>query len=411
MAGGLRIEMKSLLQGIRVIDFTRAAVGPVCTKYLADFGAEVIRIERLDGHDPAKMLPYKDDIPGTNRYPSFAWFNSSKRSITLDLKTPRGIEIAKKLVSLADVVAENFAGGTMAELGLSYKELKQVNPKIIMISMSTLGQSGPYRALSGFGGMPQSLAGINSVRGLPGRDEPISDGVPLPDYITGHIGIIAVMGALLYRQRTGKGQYIDLSMLEASIPTIGPTVLDYVVNGREPTKMGNRSLYAAPHGVYRCKGDDRWCAISVFNDEEWAGFVKAIGSPNWASDSRYATLPGRKENEDELDRNIEEWTVNHTAEEVVNLLQNHGVAAGVVQNGKDLVEDPQLKYRNHFRVLEGHLELGTHYSQAPSFILPKTPPQLGPAPCLGQDNEYVFTKILGMSDEEWVELLTSGIIG
>jgi benzylsuccinate CoA-transferase BbsF subunit len=394
-----------------VIDFTRAALGPVCTKYLADFGAEVIKIESTDAPDVARgMLPYRDGTSGINRSCSYAWFHTSKRSITLNLKTPQGKEIAKRLVSVADIVIENFTPGTMERLGLTYEEFKQVNPKIIMVSLSALGQSGPYRSMPALGNFIQAWSGMNSLIGMSGREHPIECGVPTPDYIGAHLGVMAVIGSLLYRQRTGKGQYIDISMLEVSVPFIGHAVLDYAVNGREATLMGNRSSYAAPHGVYRCKGDDRWCAISVFNDEEWAGFIKATGNPDWASDNRFATMLGRKENEDELDRNIEAWTINHTAEEAMTLLQARGVAAAVVQNGKDLVEDPQLGYRHHFRIAEEHQELGTHYSQAPSFILSKTTPQVGPTPCLGQDNEYVFTQILGMSDTQFVDLYTSGVI-
>ena len=378
---------------------------------MADFGAEVIKVESTDAPDVARgMLPYRDGISGINRSCSYVWFHTSKRSITLNLKNPQGKEIAKRLVSVADIVAENFTAGTMERLGLTYEELKQVNPKIIMLSMSALGQSGPYRSMPALGNFIRAWSGMDSLIGMPGREHPIECGVPTPDYIGAHLGVMAVIGSLLYRQRTGKGQHIDISMLEVSVPLIGQAVLDYVVNGREAMLMGNRSSYTAPHGVYRCKGDDRWCAISVFNDEEWAGFAKAIGNPDWTSDVRFATMVGRKENEDELDINIETWTINHTTEEVMAILQAHGVAAAVVQNGKDLVEDPQLDYRHHLTLVEGHRELVTHYSQAPSFIPSKTPPELGPTPCLGQDNEYVFTQILGMSDAEFVELYTAGII-
>ncbi len=403
--------MKPLLQGIRVLDFTRAALGPVCTKYLADFGAEVLKVESTDAPDVARgMLPYRDAVSGINRSCSYAWFHTSKRSISLNLKTAKGKEIAKKLVSLCDIVAENFTPGSMKRLGLTYEELKKVNPKIIMISLSALGQTGHYRTMPALGNFIQAWSGMSSLIGAPGKEHPIECGVPTPDYIGAHIGVIATIGSLLYRKRTGKGQHIDLSMLEVSVPLFGQIFLDYIVNGREVTLKGNRLSYAAPHGVYRCQGDDRWCAISVFSGEEWNSFTKAIGGPKWTSDIKFATMISRKENEDELDKNIESWTINHTAEEVMGLLQAHGVAAAVVQNGKDLVADAQLTHRHHFQITEGHQELGTHYSQAPAFTLSKTPPQVGPSPCLGQDNEYVFTQILGMSDTEFVELYTSGII-
>jgi crotonobetainyl-CoA:carnitine CoA-transferase CaiB-like acyl-CoA transferase len=223
--------------------------------------------------------------------------------------------------------------------------------------------------------------------------------------------ISALIAALIYRRKTGKGQYIELSQLECSTQFLAPPIMDYMINGRILGRMGNRSAYAAPHGIYHCQGEgEKWCAIAVYNDEEWRNFCDVIGNPEWTKDSRFATFMGRKENEDELDAFVDGWTVNYPPEEVMRRMQEAGVPAGVVESGEDLVADPQLNHRGTHITLE-HPEIGPHIYHPPPYRFSKTPHELTmPAPCLGQHNEYVLKEILGMSDEEIADLVVAGAL-
>ncbi len=400
---------KKALEGIKVADFSWAVVGPHTTKALADYGAEVIRIESSTRLGIARTGgPFKDGIDGVNRGGSFGQYNTSKLSITLNLRQPKGVEVAKRLVAWADIVVENFAGGVMKRIGLGYEELKKVKPDIIMLSASMMGQRGPHASYRGFGAFLAALAGFNYITGWPDR-EPAEIG-PYTDYIAPHFGIPIILAALLYRRRTGKGQYIDLSECETGVHFLTPLLLDNAINRRVANRMGNHSPYAAPHGAYRCRGEDRWCAIAVFTDEEWESFGKVVGNPAWTKDAKFSTLLARKKNKEELDRLVEEWTVNYSAEEVMTLMQAAGVAAGVLQTGEDLLEhDPQLKHRHFFWELD-HPEIGKYHAPRSPFVLSKSPGELRRAPLLGEHSEYALKEILGMSDEEVAKLVVEGII-
>lgn len=400
---------RQALDGIKVADFSWVIAAPLATECLADHGATVVRIESQTRPEILRTyFIYAGDVPGINRCGAFAAFNSNKYGVTLNLNHPKGIEVAKKLVAWSDVVVENFTPGRMERWGLGYEELKTLKPDIIMLSLSMQGQTGPYASQPGFGATMQGKAGVTHFIGWPDR-KPVGTPVPWTDFIAPSYAVIAVLGAVDYRRRTGKGQCIDLSQLEAGVSFFSQAILDYTANKRVQNRMGNRGSYAAPHGVYRCKGDDRWCAIAVFSDEEWDGFCGVLGNPQWTMESRFAILLGRKQNEDELDCLIENWTTNHPAEEVTVKMQAAGVPAGLVANGKDLDEDPQLKHRSCFVWLE-HAEMGMTAYDVPPFRLSKTPAELRmPAPCLGQHNEYVYTKLLGIPDEEFVELLQDGV--
>jgi benzylsuccinate CoA-transferase BbsF subunit len=223
--------------------------------------------------------------------------------------------------------------------------------------------------------------------------------------------VSALIAALIYKRKTGKGQFIELSQLETTLQFLAPPLMDYMINGRIMTRMGNRSPYAAPHAIYRCQGEgEKWCAIVVSNEEEWDNFCRVIGNPAWTRDHKFTTFRARKENEDKLNEFVEEWTANHSPEEVMTRLQEAGVAAGVVESGEDLVADPQLNHRGTHVILE-HPEIGPHIYQPPPYKLSKTPSQLTmPAPCLGQHNEYILKEVLGMSDEEVSDLLIAGAL-
>jgi crotonobetainyl-CoA:carnitine CoA-transferase CaiB-like acyl-CoA transferase len=296
----------------------------------------------------------------------------------------------------------------MAKWGLAYDDLKKLKPDIIMVSASMQGQTGPHSNDVGIGTQMMALAGFNEIVGWPDR-APVGMPNSHTDWIVPLYGIVAIIGALDYRGRTGKGLYIDLSQFEASLQFLSPAILDYIANSRIQGRVGNRCPYAAPHGAYRCKGYDRWCVIAIFDNDEWKAFCKVIGDPDWTREPRFSTLSARKRNEEELGKLVEQWTRGHLAEEVTEMMQKVGIASGVVKTGKDLHEDSQLRHRHHFWQLK-HPEIGDITSNGPAFKLSKTPAELHmPGPCLGEHTEYVCTQILGMSDQEFVRLLGEGV--
>jgi len=387
-----------ILQKIRILDFSWVLAGPYATRILADFGAEVIKIQPL--------VPEAEDKFSRGYYNTW---NRNKLGITLNLGNPQGVALAKRLVAISDAVVENFTPRVMANFGLDYDSLKKVKPDLIMLSLSTMGSTGPWRDYAGFGPTIQAFSGITYLTSFPGKP-PLGLGTSYADHIAGLLACLALLGALEYRRMVGEGQYIDVSQVEAMASLLGDAVLDYMVDGKEAEPVGNSSTEAVPHGVYRCRGDDRWCAIAVFTDEEWQGFKRALGNPPWAEDKRFATFTGRLKNKAKLDRLVEDWTKEHTAEEAMALLQKQGVAAGVVQDASDLAQDPQLKQRGFFIELD-HPELGKTISDATPIRLSDTPARYTrPAPVLGQDNDYVYGELLGMSDGELAELRQQGII-
>jgi benzylsuccinate CoA-transferase BbsF subunit len=389
---------KGILHNIRILDFSWVLAGPYATRILADFGAEVIKVQPL--------LPEEEDKFSRGYYNTW---NRNKLGITLSLNKPEGVAIAKRLVGISDAVVENFSPRVMANLGLDYDSLRKVKPDLIMLSLSTMGNSGPWRDYAGFGPTIQAFSGITYLTSFPGKP-PLGLGTSYADHIAGLIACLALLSALEYRRKTGVGQYIDVSQVEAMAGLLGDAILDYTVRGEEVEPVGNSSTEAAPHGVYRCQGDDRWCAIAVFTDEEWQGFKRALGNPPWAEDKRFATLAGRLKHSEELDRLVEDWTKERTAEEAMALLQRQGVAAGVVQDASDLAEDPQLKERGFFIELD-HPELGKTVSDAVPIRLSDTPARYTrAAPIQGQDNNYVYRELLGMSEDEIDKLREQGVI-
>jgi benzylsuccinate CoA-transferase BbsF subunit len=313
------------------------------------------------------------------------------------------------LIAQSDIVVENFAGGSMEKMGLGYEVLKQLKPDIIMLSSCMQGQTGPFARHPGIGFRLTALSGFNQITGWPDR-QPGWIGA-YTDFIAPRYNILAIMAALEYRRRTGKGQYLDMSQFEAGVQFMAPLTLDYSVNKQPIDRMGNQYPYAAPHNAYRCLGEDRWCAISVFTDEEWVSFCRVIGNPELALDPRFATLPARKKNEEVLDKLVNEWTSSRSAEEVMNALQGAGVPAGVLQTGEDLMEyDPQLKHRQYFTELE-HPEVGKYRTNSGAhFRLSKYEGEVVRAPLLGEHNEYVFKKILGVADDDYNRLVEEGVI-
>lgn len=401
---------KQVFEGIKVVDFTWAAVGPLTMSQLALHGATVVKVETHRRPCISRMAaPFKDNITSINHAPVFATHNPNKYSISVDLNMPKGQEIAKKLAMWADIFGNSFTPGVMSKWGLDYESIKKIKPDIIYFSTSQQGQWGPHCKFAGFGFQASPLAGYSWLVGWPDREPSMIYGT-YTDYIAPWYAVATLVAALLYRRKTGKGVCIDQSQFESADTLLAPAILDYTVNGRIANRVGNRHPYAAPHGAYRCQGQDRWVAIAVFSHEEWESFCKVIGEPEWTRDPKFSTLMGRKENEDELDRLVEKVTINYTPEEMMMMMQAKGVPAGVVQSCQDMFEDPQLKHRQAWPVLH-HPVIGEHAYRAPACKLSKTPYQYTrPGPCLGEHNEHVFKKILGLSDDEIADLLVEGVI-
>lgn len=404
------IEVKQALAGIKVLDFGWALVGSLTTKQLADHGAQVVRIESIT----------RIDLPRSNRMTSMSsatnpddkpWFthlNTSKYSMALNLKCPPSKIVIEKLVRWADVINANMVPGTLNRLGFGYDYVRTIKPDIIMAEGSTYGQTGPMAQEWGVDGTGASLSGYLDLTGWPDQG-PVGPNVPYGDVVLPFLIATAIVSALDYRRRTGKGQYIDAGMLEACVHQITPALLDLQVNGNLPMRNANRIPHACPHGVFPCRGEDRWCAIAVFTEEEWQSFCRVIGEPEWTGDSKYNSLAARKDHEDELEALVAEWTIRHTAGEVMETMQTAGVPAGVVQTMQEVVdEDPQLKEREFLIPLE-HPEIGVFGHPTPPYKLLKTPARIRTSPCLGEHTEYICTGLLGMSDEEFLELWRRGI--
>ena len=400
------------LEGIRVADFSWVSAGPRGTRILGNFGAEVIKIESAKRMDLNRgRPPFAAGKKGINVSGLFNNVNCDKLSVTLDLGNPKGCEIARKIVAISDIVIDNFNPGVMDRMGLGYDALTEVKPDIIVISMPVMGKTGPRSQYGGYGMGIESISGLKYISGFPDK-MPLGTGIAYPDSGPNpRHAMVAALAALHYRNKTEKGQYIEVAQYESSICFTGTAVLEYTANGVVQGSWGGRLPDAAPHGAYRCRGDDQWCVIGVFTDEEWESFAGAIGNPPWTGQSRFATLLGRKHNEDELDRLVEEWTIQEDARDVMETLQRAGVAAGVIQSGKDLLEDDlQMKAREHFVQVE-HSEAGSQMVDSVRIKLSSTPGRVRrPAPLLGEHSEYVLKEHLGISDDEYDSLLVEGII-
>ncbi|MBN1847100.1 MAG: CoA transferase [Deltaproteobacteria bacterium] len=395
------------LQGLKVAGFVTGGVGPIITKTLATHGATVVIIESGKKHNITRSGgPFKDNLNGINRSYSFAFVNTDKYSLALDLKHPRAKEVTQRLVQWADIIVENWRPTVMERWGLGYKDISTINPDVIMASFSHEGRGGPHGEVPGAGPALSALSGLIELTGWPDRP-PVT--LPafgiLPDYIAPRFGVFAILAAVDYRRRTGKGQYIDLSEYETSIQFQIPAILDYTVNKRIQRRDGNRSPYAAPHGVYPCQGVDKWCAIAIFTETEWEAFCKVLGNPLWTQDPKFKTMESRKKHEDMLNKYVAEWTLERKPEDIMVMMQSAGVEAGAVRNIGDVVEAcPQLAHRGFWWTLE-HPEIGKTINAGSSYILSKTSYHLEkPAPCFGEHTEYVCTEFLGMSDEEFIDL-------
>lgn len=398
-----------MFQGLRVVDYSWAIAAPWTVKYLADHGATVIHVETISHPDIIRAgPPFKDNKPGIDNSVYFANYHTNKYSLSLNMNHPSSREITIKLISWADVVIENFTPGVMRRWGLSYSEVKQVKPAIIMLSSSQFGQTGPLAPMPGTGVQLTAYAGFNYITGWADREPCVLYG-GYTDCPAARFGAIALIAALLYRRKTGKGMYIDLSQYESGLHLLSPVLMDYQLHGRVALRDGNRHPFTVPHGIYPCHGDN-WCAIAVFTGSQWEGLCRAMGNPEWSRRTRFSTFMKRKENEFELDQQISNWTASLTAEEVMHKLQEKAVPAGIAQKSGDLYHDPQLKHRGYFWEQVDHPVIGRHLLESHALRLSKTPCRLKmPSPCMGEHTEYVCREILKLSDEQFVELLSEGV--
>ncbi len=405
--------MHALFTGLKILEFGGGAAGPFGVRYFADHGATVVRVESRQRPDFIRLLRFTPDMPGgIDTSHMFAMVNPNKYGVALNMSHPKGPEIARRLVKWADVVAENFAPKAMAKWGLDYESLRALKPDVIMISTCLNGQTGPDRNYPGFGGQGSAISGFNHLTGWPDR-EPLGPYGTITDSLSPRFVALLVGSALLHRQRTGDGQYIDLSQVEGGVTCLSENVLTYAANGETLERMGNRSRHAAPHGAFRCASqsddDDRWVAIAVHDDQDWQRFRQAIGDPTWAAAPRYATTAGRLAHVDELEDHVATWTRQRSAEEAMRTLQAAGIDAGVVQNFEDLINDPQLAHRGHFREVE-HAVIGKHFCERGGTRFSATPEDIRmPAPCLGEHSEYVYRELLGMSADEHATLQADGV--
>lgn len=406
---------KKALEGVRVIDFSWIVAGPQCTRLLADFGAEVIKVENEAALDYCRNILPINAGGSPNRSGLFNTLNRNKKSVTLNVMHPTGIDKLKELISISDVVVENFSSRVLEKWGLSYKELKEIRPDIIYCSMSGFGHSGRDRNYVTWGPTAQALSGLTFMSGLPG-EESAGWGFSYMDHTGGFYGALAILMALKHRNVSGEGQHLDISQVEAGIGMTGTAILDFTVNGRpfrrDGMPPGNTApdKKFAPHNSYKCKGVDRWCVIAVTNQKEWNSFSEAIGNPKWTTNKKFSTMALRYQHQVKMDEKIGSWTRDKTPHEVMHHLQSFGVPAGAIQTPRERVEeDPQLKHRN-FLPSVSHGELGDTRVEAMPMKLSETPWKLHSAsPLLSEHSAEIYMDLLGVSGADFSSFLEEGI--
>ena len=396
--------------GVKIADFSWIGVGPITAKYFADHGADVVHVETESPVDRLRNLgPFKDGIRGPNRSQFFASFNTSKRSLALNLKRPEGLEVARRLIGWADVCLDSFTAGTMDALGLGYDAQRAINPAIIMASTCLMGATGPAARLAGYGYHAAAISGFYEVTGWDDRP-PGGPFNAYTDTIAPRFLAATLMAALDHRRRTGAGQRIEQAQLESALYFLAPELLDCQVRGHVARRAGNDAPGIAPHDVYPCAGRDQWCAIAVETDAQWKALRHALGDPPWATARDFETAAGRIARRDALDRALAEHTAAYEARDLMALLQAAEVPAGIVQRSSDLIGDPQLAHRRFFRRLT-HTEMGEVPYEGHQFhIRGYDSGPLAPAPCLGEHTVQVLQDVLGFSDDDLARIAASGAL-
>lgn len=407
------------LQSFRVVDFGTAWAGPMAAGLLADLGAQVIKVEsrvRLDGLRLGRPL-VGEDLAGGDRglwpelQPAFHSLNRNKLGVTLDLKTGRGLELVRRLIACSDVVTNNFSPGVLERLGLDYPSLRRLRPDIILVSMPAVGETGPLRDTLAYAPIIQALSGLMSLVGYPGQERLVGElQAPWSDAVAAVHGALAAVAALRHRSRTGRGQFVEVSQLEATTSMLGEALLAQQMTGRTPAPQGNDDPAFVPHGNYPCAGDDKWVAIAVSTDDQWRALAAALGDPGWSRDARFRRRGGRWEHRRELDRHLAAWTRQHSPQEVTELLQARGVPAMPVMNIEDQFVDPHWQERQAFAEVE-HPRAGVEWLYGMPWLLSETPGSVRiPAPMLGQHNQYVFHQLLGLTIQELERLAAEQVV-
>ena len=449
------------LDGVRILDLSQVAIGPYATLLLVSLGVQVIKVESHRRADTSRgaVQPvtesqrnqYPEKEPGERPWNRTAYFNQRNRGklgITLDFATPAGKQLLKKLVAVSDALVENFRASVLDRQGLGWEVLKEVNPRLVYLKLSSQGATGPERDYGSLGSTLEQTGGIASITGY-------TDGVPLltnetyPDPVAGILGAGALIAGLRRMRQTGCGQFIDLSQREVTASLLGEALMDYALNGRVATPIGNRHPSMAPHGVYPCRplppppsprkrgegeghsttaelgstspraaggggrgeGSGCWIAIAVADDEQWRGLCRAVGEPAWCADPRFATVNGRWRHQDEIDAHLAEWTAGHYHIELTHLLQRHGVPAGAVLDGVELLSDQQLVARGWWDHVTP-TEIGRPFPMiTPPWRMSGSPYRpLAPAPRLGEHNDAVIRDLLGIDEEQYAAYQAEGVI-
>lgn len=393
------------LRGVRLADFTLHAAGPYCAHMLSLLGAECIKIETAGRPD---IFRKAHPVYGRMGAATFDQVASNKLSIQLDLKQPRGVALAKRLVAVSDIVAESFRPGVMERLGLDYAALKAVKPDIVMVSISASGQTGPERGYAGYAPLFGAAGGLGTLTGH--EDGPPTEIRHVMDHSTGLTAAMAVLAAYLDRKRTGRGHHVDVAAREVACAFIGDALLQFAATGTGPRRAGNDAQGLAPHNVYPCAGEDSWVSIVVSTDDEWRACARALGHEEWLSDPRFATPGARWAHRRELDERVSDWTRTRTREQATELLQAAGVAAFPSYTAADIVGDAHLNARGAVRELEGP-DGERRNVVGPPWRFSRTPARIERwTPKLGEHNEYVFGELLGMSRAQIAELQEARVI-
>ena len=400
------------LAGLRVLELTAAMAGPWIGRFMAACGAEVIRVESRQHPDVVRLyVPPRAPELGTRPQdsPWFTDWNAGKRFVALDLRRPRAVDICRRLAARSDVVVENYSAGVVDKLGLGWDDLRGAKPDLVMLASSGYGNVGPQRANVTWGPNIEALSGLATLSGFAHRPCTITQ-YAYPDVLSALHGLVAVLAALAHRDATGEGQYVDLAHLEATVAAFGDVMTEFDATGRVPARNGNRSPTAAPHGCYRCRGDDRWIAIAVDGDEQWRALCRVADGAAWTRDPRFATRAARLTAVDALDAAVESWTSTHDAAALMTRLQAAGVAAGVVQTVADLAVDPQLAARGFFETVV-HATRGSVVATGIPLGLTATPARSGRAgQAVGEDDAYVLREVLAMNDAEIAAAVADGAI-
>jgi crotonobetainyl-CoA:carnitine CoA-transferase CaiB-like acyl-CoA transferase len=408
------------LAGIRVLSLTHAWAGPYCTSLLGLMGAEVIAIEarrRPDNSRGGYSSPLQTQVGARglarhswNCASSYNGVNQNKLSLTIDLQTADGIALFRELVLIADVVVENYSPRVLTNLGIDYGALKKLRPDIILCSISAFGHDGPRANFPGIGGTVEATSGMSSLFGYP-DGPPLNSGADFPDSISAYYAYASVVTALFHRERTGEGQYIDLSMQDATLTTLGDAMLEYLATGRVRPRLGNRSLSVAPHGIYPTAGDDRWLALAAQDGDRWRALCEVAGRPDWAGDPRFASNGDRLANVEALDALIAGWTASQDRDALASRLVAAGVIAAPVLNGHEVVADPVLRARGFVNEVE-HPETGRWWQLGSPFKLSRTPRAAAfHAPCQGEHSASLLEQLLAVTPERYADLERIGVSG